>query len=564
MGDYKSCKSTAKSYYLLGGVLDGGIFSRVGMCLPKECTKEVMYSYNETFAALFSILSKRKVSPSSIYFMDVNAENDVLGEKGLGYNIFWIITGSLIILMVISAILDELKCFTQEKIKESTILKAMQCFSPQRNISGIFNTSNRVDPNLEIFNGIRVLAIGWVVLGHTFQTEAMIPIFNFNWLIREMITNFWMAWLKCGTLAVDTFFFISGFFSALSYFGAFKNPKFRGIAAILTSYLHRYIRLFPILLFSFMMFNFIMPTLNDEPFMPYFKDGFDYCKQYWHLTFLYINNFNAYEKGCLFWTWYLMNDMQFFLITPFIILPFFSSYTRGMMLLLLYSCISICVTAIIYTYYGLHTAIFTPSEYDYMTIFYTKPYCRIIPYFLGIFFYLMYKEHKRSESEPETKILSNIEKFVASREWVKYALYIFGIVLMNCCIIPMHFFDKYSGQWGQGLATLYELSFRPCFIIGIMCLIYPTLIGKGNFLLSIIGHPILNPFGKLTYGVYMLHLVLLYSFKAYSLDAHYVSYLSIWLEFIKYFFITYLASFVAIIIYESPVVQMLKVYLKRI
>jgi peptidoglycan/LPS O-acetylase OafA/YrhL len=62
-------------------------------------------------------------------------------------------------------------------------------------------------------------------------------------------------------------------------------------------------------------------------FIAYLSDGprwyevdiaFADCKDWWWANFLFINNFVPDWKSsrCMSWTWYLANDMQFFIITP--------------------------------------------------------------------------------------------------------------------------------------------------------------------------------------------------------------------------------------------------------
>ena len=67
---------------------------------------------------------------------------------------------------------------------------------------------NPLDPNLDVFNGIRVYAISWVILGHTFAFKANIPTTNLTYFFWDNEHNYWLSLISGGVVSVDVFFFI--------------------------------------------------------------------------------------------------------------------------------------------------------------------------------------------------------------------------------------------------------------------------------------------------------------------------------------------------------------------
>lgn len=55
------------------------------------------------------------------------------------------------------------------------------------------------------------------------------------------------------------------------------------------------------------------------------------CKRYWYSNLLFINNFVPHWEGnyCEGWTWYLANDMQFFIFAP-LLLYIYHKYSRSL------------------------------------------------------------------------------------------------------------------------------------------------------------------------------------------------------------------------------------------
>lgn len=58
---------------------------------------------------------------------------------------------------------------------------------------------------------------------------------------------------------------------------------------------------------------FYRMTYNQSVFSPALADHVN-CNQYWWRNILFINNFYPLTEMCMMWSWYLANDMQFYII----------------------------------------------------------------------------------------------------------------------------------------------------------------------------------------------------------------------------------------------------------
>lgn len=60
----------------------------------------------------------------------------------------------------------------------------------------------------------------------------------------------------------------------------------------------------------------ISPHLGSGPFwISYYS--VDSCAAGWWRNLLFVNNLNSHMYDqCMVWTWYVANDMQFFLVSP--------------------------------------------------------------------------------------------------------------------------------------------------------------------------------------------------------------------------------------------------------
>lgn len=86
------------------------------------------------------------------------------------------------------------------------------------------------------------------------------------------------------------------------------------------------------------------------------------------------------------WSWYLANDMQFFVISP----PFLWLYHKvsrviGWICVFGLLCCHIICSALIVRHFDLNVVVLAPGNTpDWMQYFYVKPYCRVGAYAVGI------------------------------------------------------------------------------------------------------------------------------------------------------------------------------------
>ncbi|GFU31959.1 nose resistant to fluoxetine protein 6 [Nephila pilipes] len=342
----------------------------------------------------------------------------------------------------------------------------LRCFCVFYNTAKILDTSSTAKA-FPCIHGIRFFSMAWVILGHTYIHNTNI-IGNYMDLLHS-IDNLPFQTITQGTFSVDSFFLISGFL--LCYLFLEESDKRNGKINLFVLCLHRFIRLTPVYMLLIAFNTLVFKYTGSGPF---WGDDSDVaaCKQYWWWNLLYINNFLPLESMCITWTWYLANDMQFFLVGVLLLSVLWRWPIAGLSLSISLLVGSWILTWCISYYYNLvpmFVGIANATDYETYknrlvlawNLIYSKPYCRCGPYIIGILLaYIMYRSRN-------TMRKMNL--------WVKCS----GWCCASFCSLSV-VFGMYHVQDDASLFHFYNAFSRSAFSLGVAWVIFCCLSGNGG------------------------------------------------------------------------------------
>ena len=223
-----------------------------------------------------------------------------------------------------------------EKLIESSALQPVELNEPEPKRGGCLKYFNMIEnckqlmksttqgegDRTDVLNGVRVCAMGHVVLAHTFFYFTHASIINIQDGF-DIIQQKWLTLITVGTYAVDVFFFLSGFLATYITLARMHKRGGKG-EGCLTVVLHRWIRLFPLYAYVMLFTTGILPLFASGPtYFLYVDRNLSSCSDTWWAHLLYVNNFRGllpnHSDRCISWTWYLANDFQFFLLAALIV-----------------------------------------------------------------------------------------------------------------------------------------------------------------------------------------------------------------------------------------------------
>ena len=439
------------------------------------------------------------------------------------------------------------------------VMKFLLCFSFISNTRKLLSTRTAKGP-LACLNGLRVISMWWVIQGHTYSF-ATLNLGNVIYAESTLVKRFTFQAIVNGSFSVDTFFFLSGLLVA---YLALREIREKGKLNWIYYFLHRYWRLTPLYAFVMLIFMSLFMYLITGPFQWLATDpkhGILYeashgCRDYWWSNLLYINNFYpnyGYDTGCMGWTWYLANDMQFYMVIgPVLIILFKYHKIAGVVTGLSLVIAGVAIRGFLVSWYGIQILGGTPTKHKTDPWgnqgLYIRPWARMSVYIIGILtgFFL----HTIRCRLKMNKVQSIIGWCLA-----------IGTAL--AVVYGMYDHNKDSTVMSLTASGFYVSLSRTAWSLSLAWLVLACSTGYGGPVNWFLSWKIWAPLGRLTYAAYLVHPIILVCYQLNLLTPLHFTDLTLIYVFVSNLIFSYLFAYVVSMAVEAPMMAIEKMVLKK-
>ncbi|XP_011303089.1 nose resistant to fluoxetine protein 6 [Fopius arisanus] len=432
--------------------------------------------------------------------------------------------------------------------RQNSFCNAISKFSFYTNIIRIFNT-NQPGDNVSVVNGIRFFSLSWVILGHEYLLSIQGPSIN-PFDAREWYQSWSSTYILIAPYAVDTFFVLSGFLTSYLFMKEMsKGRRFN----LITYYLHRYIRLTPAFAAIIILSIYLLPRMGSgAKWDSWMNNQKELCKQSWWPMMLYVHNYvGEHRLYCLAHTWYLAIDMQLFWISPIILLALAKKPKIGLSILSILLIISIITPAIVVgeeKYSASLTAnISKPNRLmDMMYNLYLATHTRAGPWLLGIYLgYLITR--RRHEINTKFMVLG----------------WILALVAFSFIFFTHKIFQNSNYEWNAPWEIFYAGFARHIWAVGVCWLIYSSMMGYGGVIADLLSLRVFIPFGRISYCVYLIHMIIQNMGIASARVPRYFDQLVVTESFFGRLITSIIAGLALSLVFESPFLALEKIVFRR-
>ena len=421
----------------------------------------------------------------------IDEENKILNGKSSS------VEGTIEKMPLLTRTLTAIK--PKDKQKVQSFLTA---FSLLKTVPSLLST--RQPPGvITNMNGIRVISLFWIIMGHVYLAfshgdgEAMdngiiIPSIHARLTAQPLLNT---------SPAVDTFFLLSGILVAYNTLRLIRKV---GHLPIPYYYLHRYFRLTPSYAFVLFFYWLLSNYIAAGPVFSFSNNSNNPCAKYWWTNLLYINNFYPWEMKdeCMTWTWYLACDMQFYIISPLMLIPLYYLFPVGLIVTFTILACGFIITgtlAGVYDFQVSDTMHFphratAPHLTDQASqdLIYIMPYSRISAYIVGILLgFIFYKGFSISFGRLANRIFY-------------LALWALSGAILLSSLYSLYFI--WHGHVMTRLENVLFMTFnRFAWSVGVAIIIFACHNGYGGYINSFLSMKIWMPLAKLNYNAYLVH-----------------------------------------------------------
>ncbi|XP_036143105.1 nose resistant to fluoxetine protein 6-like isoform X2 [Monomorium pharaonis] len=541
----------------------------LGLCLPASC------SVNNLSFILQRILHDKSILMHNLYFVDLY----LIQVKDLENNDKWLSKSALIFICAFlglcfmttigtiydilvyqknvknneqNEIDDGIKDVSKEretKLNSSSHWKSiigniLMCFSAYTNTRKIFNI--KLDDEIMVIHGLKFLNMCFIIMCHSMY-YALDSIDNKIVLLRFIESTGYLIDPFITFLSpVETFFFSSG--CLVTYLYLKKNVLFKPIRCRkkLTEFsiyiIRRFFRLTPTYVMVLGILQLSTAWFDKVSQIYIYERSHETCAKYWWRNLLYINNFFGIDAMCMSWSWYLANDMQFFVIAVAILIlstMYFYAAVITLGTLLIGSTIVSGYISYIYTYVP------TLNEtYRLQDILYIPPWTRINSYIVGIIAgYTLIKLNRNLLLKREIVILC-------------WCIFCFA----SACNIFVLFYKQIESDLTVAIYVAFHKTF---WTIGIAWIVIACSTKHGGIVNKLLTLKVWIPLSRLTYCAYLIHPVVIRSIRYYSETSISFEFLSFVVLSFGYITISYFCAYILSLTVEIPCNSLIRMFIQH-
>ncbi|XP_050298077.1 nose resistant to fluoxetine protein 6-like [Anthonomus grandis grandis] len=457
-----------------------------------------------------------------------------------------LVIGGLIVYILMVAIFTLMDFYTpKEKAEQRPLLRI---FSVKRHARNILAKNTKGPSDLDCVHGIRFMSTCYVIIGHRYLMMMFFPVIN-SLHIMDWILYYRSTAITGGTLCVDTFFMVSGMLVSVGFFEESSKNRVNWFMF----YFYRYMRITPPLAIVVLWYCTLMHHFGSGPLWNDMLEVIQKpCQEYWWATIMHIQNYVHPYPLCLTQAWYLTCDMQYYFLSPLILVPLLNNDVLGYVNFIGFYLVSVSISfylAWINKYNGGVPVTNQLFSTKYFQHHYITPHVRASTYIIGLGFGLVVFKQKGTHIKLATS--------VAVAGWMVC------IATMLASLVGCHVFFLEEHDYNRIESSIYLAISRTTWTLGIVWMVWACINGYGGPINYVLSLHVFRVFGKISYGMYLLHMGMQYMMSgAAKMHGYFSDFSSLYAAFSD-LFIMVIAGFIFTILFEAPLIQSLSLLTKK-
>ena len=209
---------------------------------------------------------------------------------------------------------------------------------------------------------------------------------------------------------------------------------------------------------------------------------------------------------------------------------------------------------------------------------YIKPWIRITPYLMGICLAIWYYNYKQvkayktrieknpdlapSETPPSSGFGYKLFNRVEESRYLKWVFLVVGFGLTFYGVFGNYDYNKNLGQaWSRTGKAFYTALDRGVFIGGLILVLIPMFVGQLSWLSIALGNSVFAAMAKVTYSVYLIHIIFIDVFAYSQKTSPYLSHSDAIIACLGALVFSYVVGFAFTVLVDVPLQNIDKTFI---
>jgi peptidoglycan/LPS O-acetylase OafA/YrhL len=277
------------------------------------------------------------------------------------------------------------------------------------------------------------------------------------------------------------------------------------------------------------------------------------CSKWWWTTILYVGNYVNPGQLCFGHAWYLMIDMQLYIISPLILYPIwkFRNKTKEIVIaIFLLASISIIYVFVMCLKFNFRVSMFDELADVKEALLYYTTHSRIDSWMMGILTgFILFRL--------EGQIINTSKKFLIIG-WTLSALVIAVVILS-----PYPLLQKNYQEYSLIADASFDAFKRVAWCMAVGWIIIACQLNCGGFVKRFLTLSIWMPISKLSYCIYLVHILIQLVYMASIRSPMYFSDFRVIYKFFGDFAMAFIFAFLIAVTFEYPTLRIIKILIDR-
>ncbi|GJQ80381.1 hypothetical protein Trydic_g12243 [Trypoxylus dichotomus] len=477
---------SAKRFDKLKSVVqDAGVYWSV--CVPDSCTyRDVLQHFRKNIILLAEGLDI-DVTLDELDCFSMKEAPKLTTTQYVALSIILGIVGINVLCGLIDIFSNE-----KSKMKNSAFV---DIFSSYRNAKYILVYRAGDSHGLRCLDGIRFLSISYVVIGHSFLMMLFAPSVN-SLELMEWLLEYSSTIIIGGTVCVDSFFMLSGILVTYHTLDllSLKNGRINWFFFVV----YRFVRLTPPYAIVILVYSTLLQFTGSGPMWRKVVLSLQKpCEKFWWSAILNIQNYMNPKSLCIVQSWYMTDDFLYYMLSPLLIYSLWKWKILGWINLFIVYIVSVMINFFLawINKYGAGMLISNQLLYtDFFAYHYIAPHVRASTYILGMVLGGILHKTKN--------VKIKLHPVTVTVGWM------WSLVLILATILGNHPFQLENHDYNRLEASFYLALSRSSWTIGLMWIVWACKHSYGGPVNSFLSNPVFQVLAKLSYSIFLWHLVL--------------------------------------------------------